>query len=110
MAESKSIQSTGKTGERTNRTPPARFDHLADDVREIVGLAYPIEAMLRGAYALLEDPEHGDSNGNIWSAQEIIGVVLKKVRKQYALANDRGVCEACECVAGIDLSNVRGAA
>jgi hypothetical protein len=112
MAGIKSIQSSKETNTGTMGPidKSSAIASLPNDVREVIGLAYPIQSMLQGAQALLEDFGGDDSAGQVWAASNILDVVLEKVIEIYRIADQRDMVKTCEYVAGIDLSNVGGAA
>lgn len=57
---------------------------LADELREIVGPAFKIRAILQGALALMNEAEGSfDRNGDLWSVRELIEEAWEKVGEIY---------------------------
>lgn len=82
---------------------------LHADVSNVINLSYPIEAILAGALALIENSKSSNAEDRmeeIFNAQQLVEIALDKVRQIYSDADDLNIRTRVEALESAEVSHV----
>ncbi len=81
---------------------------LTQDVSDVIGLSYPIEALLTGALSLLDEygDENGDGDGRLFHARQLIEMAMSKNAQIYHNGDDKHIIERVKTFEAEGVSHV----
>ena len=66
---------------------------LTQDVSDVIGLSYPIEAILHGALSLMDGHLGDDRSGDMFHTRQLIEMAMSKNAKIYQDGDDKHIIE-----------------
>lgn len=82
--------------------------NLTQDVRNVLALSYPIEAMLTGALSLIEAyrDENGNGDASLFHAQQLVEMANAKAQEIYLTSDDMHIIERTKTLEAAGVSHV----